>query len=367
LVVEYDRERVRAAWSSEPERGLFRFAAALPVTGLEPEYAGDVGGTPVFRHRSLSEELGLDVFIKNESQNPSGSFKDRGLAMGVALGVALGARRFCLPTQGNAGVAAALFCSRLGLPAAIVYMPEGYQGSVYELACQHFGGQVVFHGANIASAGQAMRAALAQPLARGEYVDISTFFEPGRLEGKKTMGFEIAAAFAGVPLPDAIFYPTGGGTGLVGIWKALQELAAWGLSDPAHQRLPRLVAVQSTHCAPVVAAFDAGAAEVSPVLSRGTIADGLDVPGAIMGHAMLAVLRDSNGFALGVEEAEIQRAFHDLGRHGIGAGHESAATLAALRRARHSRVLEAGSRVLLLLTGSQLIPLARAGGSRGAL
>ncbi len=359
LVVEYDAERVRAGWLSGRGRGLFRFAAGLQVAGVAASYAGDVGDTGVFLHERLSEELEVEVWVKNEAGNPSGSFKDRGLAMGVALGVALGARRFCLPTQGNAGVAAALFCSRLGLPGAIVYMPEGYQGSVYHRACEHFGGEVVFHGANIAGAGQAMRAALAEPLARGEYVDISTFFEPGRLEGKKTMGFEIAEAFAGSPLPAAIFYPTGGGTGLVGIWKALNELREWGVADAAHQRLPRLVAVQSENCAPVVAAFEAGAHEVSPVVSRGTLADGLDVPGAIMGHAMLSALRQSNGLALSVAEEEIESAFHQLGRYGIGAGHESAATLAALRRARLSNAIAAGTRVLLLLTGSHLIPIAR--------
>src|SRR4029453_3654051 len=155
-------------------------------------------------------------------------------------------------------------------------------------------------GENIAAAGRAMRAALASELSRGEYVDISTFFEPGRLEGKKTMGLELAASFAGRPLPDAIFYPTGGGTGLVGIWKALNELAAWGLADPAHARLPRLFAVQSERCAPVVAAFDAGAEEVAPVLSQRTLADGLDVPGAIMGHSMLAAVRESGGAAISI-------------------------------------------------------------------
>jgi threonine synthase len=360
LVVEYDAAHVRAHWASTTRpTGLFHFAAGLPVTDVDPSYAGDVAGTPVFAHGRSSDDLDVQVFIKNESTNPSGSFKDRGLAMGVALGVAFGARRFCLPTQGNAGVAAALFCSRLGLPGAIVYMPDGYQGSIYHRACRHFGGEVVFAGANIAGAGQAMRAALAEPLASGEYVDMSTFFEPGRLEGKKTMGFEIAEAFAGGPLPDAIFYPTGGGTGLVGIWKALQELSQWGVSDPAHARLPRLIAVQSERCAPVVSAFEAGASEVTPVISRGTVADGLDVPGAIMGHAMLAALRASDGFAIAVSEADIEGAFQYLGLQGINAGYESAATLAALRLARRSNAIAAGARVLLLLTGSHLIPLGR--------
>jgi threonine synthase len=361
LLIEYDADAVRAAWQPAVARGggLFRFAAGLPVSGLEPSYAADVGATPTLFHAALSRELGVEVFIKNEATNPSGSFKDRGLALGIALGVAFGARRFCLPTQGNAGVAAALFCSRLGLPAAVVYMPDGYQGSIYHRACSHFGGEVVFAGANIAGAGKAMRAALAEQLARGECVDISTFFEPGRLEGKKTMGFEIAEAFAGRALPDAIFYPTGGGTGLVGIWKALNELRDWGVADAAHTHLPRLVVVQSSRCAPVVAAFHAGARDVAPVTSQGTIADGLDVPGAIMGHAMLVAVRASNGFATAVEEPEIERAFQDLGRLGIGAGYESAATLAALRHARRSNTIAAGAQVLLLLTGSHLIPLAR--------
>jgi threonine synthase len=131
------------------------------------------------------------------------------------------------------------------------------------------------------------------------------------------------------------------------------------VADPAHARLPRLVVVQSSRCAPVVAAFHAGAHEVAPVTSQGTIADGLDVPGAIMGHAMLAAVRASNGFATAVEESDIERAFQDLGRLGIGAGYESAATLAALRHARRSNTIAAGAKVLLLLTGSHLIPLAR--------
>jgi threonine synthase len=361
LLVEYDRAEVVGRWQP-PERrapGLFRFAPALPVTGLAADYASDVGGTESVRHARLSAELDVDVSIKNEAANPSGSFKDRGLALGVALGVAFAARRFCLPTQGNAGVAAALYSARLGLPPALVYMPDGYQGSIYHKACAHFGGEVRFAGANIASAGKHMREALKGELASGQYVDLSTFFEPGRLEGKKTMGLEIAESFAGQPLPDAIFYPTGGGTGLVGIWKALRELKSWGLADPAHTRLPRLVAVQSEQCAPVVRAFEAGAALVEPIVSRGTIADGLDVPGAIMGHAMLAAVRESSGFAQAVSEAAIARAFTDLGRLGVGAGYESAATLAALRAARSAGRIARGERVLLLLTGSQLLALAR--------
>jgi threonine synthase len=364
VVVEYDRELVLGDLAGRglgraPGPGIWRFAPLLPVLGVSDEYAADLGGAPVVRHDLLSAELGVEVYIKNEGASPSGSFKDRGLAVGVALGVACGARRFCLPTQGNAGVAACLFSARFGLPGCVVYIPDGYQGCVYHRACEFFGGEVRFAGANIAAAGRAMRADLTAELASGELVDMSTFFEPGRLEGKKTMGFEIAAAFEGRPLPDAIVYPTGGGTGLVGIWKAFEELVGLGLLDPARTMLPRMVAVQSANCAPVVEAFEKGLDDVVPVTSRRTIADGLDVPGAIMGHGILRVLRASGGVAVAVSEDAIAAAFARCGHLGIAAGVESAATLAALRAMRETGTVSSGERVLLLLTGSHLIPLSR--------
>jgi threonine synthase len=363
VVVEYDLAAVRAASPAGlgAGPGLFRFEALLPVQSPPEGYADDVGGACVTRAAALSDEHGAEVFIKGEGQNPSGSFKDRGLAVGVALGVASGARRFCLPTQGNAGVAAALFSARLGLPGCLVYMPEGYEGGVYDRACRFFGAEVRFSGKNIAAAGRAMREALREPLSRGEYVDISTFFEPGRLEGKKTMGLEIAERFAAEPLPDFVLYPTGGGTGLVGIWKAFRELSALGRYGLGARPLPKMIAVQSERCAPVVESFRAGLDEVRPVESLGTIADGLDVPGAIMGHGILAVLRESGGSAVAVSEAEIRRAFARYGALGIPAGYESAATLAALRLLRGRGEIPAGARVLLLNTGSHLIPLGKAG------
>src|SRR5262249_32329931 len=160
----------------------------------------------------------VEVHLKLEGGNPSGSFKDRGLAVAIALGRALGASRVCLPTQGNAGVAAALFCARLSMPC-LVYMPARHEHSVYHRAARHFGARVHFFGANIAEAGAEMRRVHGAEIAKGEVLDVSTFFEPGRLEGKKTMGFELVEHFGAAALPDWILYPTGGGTGLVGIWK----------------------------------------------------------------------------------------------------------------------------------------------------
>jgi threonine synthase len=351
LVLEYQTDGSSAikepASSCLPwgQNALERYTRWLPVS-TSREYATGVGLTSTERESQLSSELDCEVLLKLEHTNPSGSFKDRGLSVGVALGAALGARRFCLPTQGNAGVAASLFSARLGLPPCAVWMPTSHEGSVYHEAALHFGAEVTLHGNNISDAGQAMRARYEDELTRGEIVDLSTFFEPGRLEGKKTLGLEIAEWFAPT-LPDFIVYPTGGGTGLVGIWKAFEELRAAGeLSAP----LPKMVAVQAEGCAPVVRAFGARATQVTAVESRGTAADGLNVPGAIMGHEILRVLYASFGTAVFVSEQEIARDFTWLARRGIPAGYESAATVSALRGLARDGVVSRGSRVLLLFT-----------------
>lgn len=356
VIVEYDLDRVEL---EEPRRraGIWSFADLLPVVGTEPSFASDVGLTATVKLSSWSRALGIDVVAKNEGTNPSGSFKDRGLAAGIAFGAACGARRFCLPTQGNAGVAASLFSARLGLPGCLVYMPEGYEDSLYHREARYFGAEVRFHGPNIATAGKKMRDDVAAELASGAYVDISTFFEPGRLEGKKTMGLEIYHDLGADNLPDWILYPTGGGTGLVGIWKAFQELIGLGRIDPGQHRLPRMVAVQGENCAPVVESFEAGLDEVRPVRSRGTIADGLDVPGAIMGHGILRTIRESAGTAVAVTESEILARFADCGRIGVSASFESAAVVAALHRLVAIGTVSPGDKVLLLLTAGHFIPL----------
>jgi threonine synthase len=356
VVVEYDLDRIDLP-ESRPEAGMWTFADLLPVIGVAPTFAADVGLTTTVELELWGEELGLEVWAKNEGTNPSGSFKDRGLAAGIALGRACGAERFCLPTQGNAGVAASLFSARLGLPGCLVYMPEGYEDGLYHREARYFGAEVRFHGSNIAAAGKKMRSDVADELASGAYVDMSTFFEPGRLEGKKTMGLEIFQHFGANHLPDWILYPTGGGTGLVGIWKAFQELAAMGLIDPGHHRLPRMVSVQGENCAPVVRSFEKGLAEVEPVESQGTIADGLDVPGAIMGHGILRTIRESEGTAVAISEEEILARFADCGRIGVAASFEGAAVVAAMHRLLADGTIARGSRVLLLLTANHFIPL----------
>ena len=171
------------------------------------------------------------------------------------------------------------------------------------------------------------------------------------------MGLEIFHDLGADNLPDWILYPTGGGTGLVGIWKAFQELIGLGLINPKTHRLPRMVAVQGENCAPVVESFEAGLDEVLPVESMGTIADGLDVPGAIMGHSILSTIRDSGGTAVAVSEEEILNRFEDCGKAGVPASFESAAVVAALHRLLAIGIVARGERVLLLLTAGHFIPL----------
>ncbi len=345
--------------STDGRRGLGRFESRLPVQGLSPRYADDVGDTAVLEDERLSAESGARVFLKGEGQNPSGSFKDRGLAVGVALAHVLGATRVALPTQGNAGIAAALYSARLGMQGALLYMPEGYQENYYHRAARHFGAEVRFFGPNIAAAGKQMRQDLVEDLAQKSVVNLSTFFEPGRLEGKKTLGLEIAQSFA-PDLPDAIIYPTGGGTGLVGIWKALQELQQDGLVSAD---LPKMFAVQSDNCCPLVRSWEAGLDAVKPLESRGTVADGLDVPAAIMGHRMIQLLRGSGGGAVAVSDREIIEVHDRLGRLGVCASYEAAATAAALRVLRATDAIPAGARVLLLATASQHVSLGGAASS----
>jgi threonine synthase len=354
VIVEYDhaeisRQPLVPPYVAALEPGLWRYAPLLPVRGVSESFAADVGQTPTVLHEALSRELDLEVFIKNEGVNPSGSFKDRGLAVGVALGVARGVRRFCLPTQGNAGVSAALFSARAGIEPAIVYMPDRHRTSHYAATARAFGADLRFAGANLVDAGKRMRRDLERELAEGSCVDIATFFEPGRLEGKKTMGFEIAEGFGSDALPEVIVYPTGGGTGLVGIWKAFAELRALGALLP-QASLPRMVAVQSERCAPVVRAFEAGRDDVEPVESGGTVADGLDVPRTVMGHGILRVLRESRGRALAVREADIVGDQLKLSRLGVSASYEAAATLSGLRELARRGEVKRGARVLLLVT-----------------
>jgi len=344
IAAEVPRERVAArSWSE----GLWRYAELLPVGEPADRVSLGEGATPLLPMPSLSAELGLDVYLKDEGLNPTGSFKARGAAVGVARARALGARTIALPTAGNAGAAWAAYGARAGL-TVIVAMPKDapplcrQEVRLYGARLQLVDGLISDAGAWVAAGVQA----------EGWY-DASTFKEPYRLEGKKTLGLEIAEQL-GWEAPDVILYPTGGGVGLIGLWKAFAELRelGWIAADKPN---PRLVVVQASGCAPVVRAWEAGDAVTSFWKGAQTVAAGLRVPGPLAGGLILRALRETAGTALAVDDAEIRHALGELARSGFWVCPEGAALLPALRRLRASGFVRPGERVVILNTGAGLV------------
>ena len=339
---ELDLKQIRHA-----VRGMWRWAGLLPVQSAENVVSLGEGDTPMLRLARLGGGLGLEqLWVKDESFNPTGSFKARGLAAAVSRARELGVQRLIVPTAGNAGGAMAAYAARAGLPACVVLPADTPRANIEE--CRAYGAEVILVEGLISDAGK-----LAAERARqGEWFDLSTFKEPYRLEGKKVMGYEIAEAFDW-RLPDVILYPTGGGTGLVGIWKAFEELAALGWLERPDR--PRMVAVQAAGCAPVVRAFERGAETTEFWEGAQTAAAGLRVPGPFAGRLILRVLRDSGGTALAVSEEAIRAAQARLAaQEGLFAAPEGAATLAGLELMRQHGMVGKEEKVLLLNTGTGL-------------
>jgi threonine synthase len=295
----------------------------------------------------LSTELGCQVWLKDEGLNPTGSFKARGAAVGVSRAKALGARTIALPTAGNAGAAWAAYGARAGLPV-VVAMPKDAP-ALTQREVTLYGARLHLVDGLISDAG----AWVAEGVREQGWYDAATFKEPYRLEGKKTLGLEIAEQMDWQP-PDVILYPTGGGVGLIGLWKAFTELRALGWIA-ADRPPPRLVAVQAAGCAPMVRAWQANAERVVFWDGAETIAAGLRVPGPLAGQLMLRALRETSGTALAVTDDEIRSAVGDLTRTGHWVSPEGAALLPALRHLRAADWISAGERVVLLNTGSGLI------------
>ncbi len=325
-------------------QGMWRYRPFLPLLpGEQPVTLGE-GDTPLLEVGRTGRRLGLaDLWIKDEGANPTGSFKARGLSAAVTRAVRAGARQFVIPTAGNAGVAAAAYASRAGVPARI-YAPRTTPRPILE-QIQVFGGELVLLDGHIGDCGRAARAWAAESGA----VDLSTLREPYRIEGKKTLGLELAMQLNWT-LPAAIIYPTGGGTGLIGMWKAFQELrdAGWVTDAP-----PRMYTVQSTGCAPVVRAFAAGADHATPWDAPWTIASGLRVPAPLGDRLMLRALRESGGGAIAVTDEELaEEARRGSREEGIDLSPEGGAALAAARRLREEGVLGAEARVVVFNTGA---------------
>ena len=350
LYARYDldrlREELRPEDVSRRGRGLWRWAELLPVRQAEFRLTLGEGDTPLLDLPHLGDRLGLpNLYLKDDSQNPTGTFKARGLGVAVGRAMELGVKAFVIPTAGNAGGALAAYAGRGRLEAHVFMPADAPPTNQVEVKAAGADLRLVDGLIN-----DAARLAAAEASVKG-WFDVSTFKEPYRLEGKKTMGFELAEAFGWQP-PDVIIYPTGGGTGLVGMWKAFAELESIGWTGA---KRPRMVSVQAEGCAPLVRAFQQGKARAEKWEDAKTLAAGLRVPVLFADRLMLRVLRDSNGTALTVSDEEILLAQHELAvSEGIFAAPEGAAALACLKHLYQQGWVHPAENIVLYNTGSGL-------------
>jgi threonine synthase len=348
LAVRYDLDRAATALTKDQlaarPPGMYRFRELTPLEDDEAPVTLGEGGTPLLPLPRLAAHLGLGrLWAKDEGQNPTGTFKARGLGMAITRARTLGATGFVIPSAGNAGGAAAVYGARAGLPVVVI-VPRGTPPAAIAEA-QIAGAHVFTLEGSIATAGKV--SARVAPLLG--WFDLSTLKEPYRLEGKKTMGLELAEQL-GWRMPDVLLYPTGGGTGLVGIPKGYEELRGMRWIGGA---LPRIFAVQAEGCAPVVKAFQDKADTTSPWEHPTTHAAGLRVPSPFAGRQMLKILRDSGGGAVAVSESDIQEAQRLVARvEGIWTAPEAAALVAALQRLRDERAVTREAEVVLVFTGA---------------
>lgn len=324
--------------------GMWRFLPFLPIApGEHPVTLGE-GDTPLLPAPRTARRLGFrDLWIKDEGANPTGSFKARGLSAAITRAVAAGAGRFVIPTAGNAGVAASAYAARAGVSVR-VYAPRTTPEPILN-QIRRFGGDLVVLDGHIGDCGKAARAFAAETTA----VDLSTLREPYRIEGKKTLGLELALQF-GWSLPKAIIYPTGGGTGLIGMWKVFEELrrTGWVTDDP-----PRMFGVQSSGCAPIVKAFEAGADRAEPWANPETVACGLRVPAPLGDRLILRALRESRGSAVQVTDEHLSReAGLGTAECGVDFSPEGGAALAALEVLKRRGELDPEGRTVVFNTGA---------------
>ncbi len=330
ILVHYDFAGV----SLRKRNDMWRYADALPIDADSEIVTLGEGITPLL-------PVGDNVFVKDESKNPTRSFKSRGMAAAVTMAKKLGAKSLAAPTAGNAGAALSAYGARAGLPV-FVAMPRDTPQSIVD-ECRDYGAQVELVEGVITDAAKRVQAFIKD---NGGF-DLSTLKEPYRVEGKKIMGYELLEDLG--HLPDVILYPTGGGTGLIGMWKAFDEMQRLGWIDA---RRPRMFSVQSSGCAPIVRAFDQHLETAPEWESPRTSAWGLRVPRAVGDRLMLTALRDSGGGAIAVDEARIESAAAELRRkEGIDAGPETGAAWLALNELRVSGVISASDVTVLFNTG----------------
>ena len=349
LFARYDLDAVRQSMRREDLIGrapnMWRYREVMPLRDGDEAVTLDEGFTPLRRATRLGPWAGIDdLWIKDESVNPTGSFKARGLSAAVTGAAARGATSLAIPTAGNAGGALAAYAAAAGLECT-VFMPDDTPVA-FQIEVRSCGGHLELVDGLISDCG---RIVAERKEAEG-WFDVSTLKEPYRVEGKKTMGYELAEQL-GWSLPDVCIYPTGGGTGLIGMWKAFEEMEHLGWIEPGQR--PRMVTVQAAGCAPIVRAFEAGDEAAETWQDPHTVASGLRVPGAVGDFLMLRALRESDGTAVAVSDAELVAASHDLARYtGIFPAPEGGATLAALAKLLESGWVTPDERVVLFNTGS---------------
>jgi threonine synthase len=341
LITLYNLHRLSKEAINSQERSLWRYFEVLPILNKENIISLGEGWTPLIKLDRLANQLEIEnLLLKDESLNPTGSFKARGLSVAISKVKELGLSNCIVPTAGNAGGAMAAYCAKAEINATVI-MPR-HTPNAFQTECQYFGATLILVDGLISDCAKKVA-----ELNRDEkYFDLSTMKEPYRLEGKKTLGYEIAEQL-NWSLPDVILYPTGGGTGLIGMWKAFNEMIQAGWID---NKLPRFVAVQSENCRPVVDFFHDG--KTAPTYNS-TIANGLAVPFPFAHRLIQQVLHETNGHALAVSEMEIIQGMKELAvTEGILAAPEGGALLPALKKLLAKGVISRESRVLLLNTGS---------------
>ncbi|HLF79531.1 MAG TPA: threonine synthase [Dehalococcoidia bacterium] len=350
LYARYDLESARrgfdrAALASRPG-GMWRWFELMPVRNEVNVVTLGEGGTPLLRAAGIEAATGArEVWVKEEGLNPTGSFKARGLSAAVSKAKELGVKRVAVPSAGNAASALAAYGAKAGMETWI-FMPQDTPDAMKHEA-QVYGAHVTLVDGLINDAGRIVRE---NTQAMG-WFDVSTLREPYRAEGKKTMGLELAEQL-GWKLPEALIYPTGGGTGIVGMWKAFEELEALGWIGPER---PKMISVQAEGCAPIVRAFEAGERFAETWVDAHTIAPGIRVPAAIADYLILDAIRESGGTAITVTDAEILESMHEMARlEGIFAAPEGAATYAAYKQLLASGFLAPDEGVVLFNTGAGL-------------
>jgi threonine synthase len=350
LLVLYDLEKAKATWSRDAVAkgpcSMWRYAPVLPVRNESSIVTLGEGMTPIIKTDKLGRRLGAtDLWVKDEGINPTGSFKARGLSCAVSMCVELGIRKVAIPSAGNAASAMAAYAAAAGIEAHI-FMPRDVPQSNY-IECKAFGAIVTLVDGLISDC---VRMVAARKDAEG-WFDVSTLKEPYRIEGKKTMGYEVAEQL-GWTLPDAIFYPAGGGVGMIGMWKAFGEMEALGWIG---SKRPKVIAVQTEGCQPLVRAFERGESKSQFWENAHTVAAGLRVPKPLGDALTLDAVRKSGGTAIAVSDEELLDACLELGAdEGIFAAPEGGACVAALKKLLTTRFLKSDERIVLYNTGAGL-------------